>query len=91
MRKLVIGVGLIATIGISAGLGANELTTAQDVTATPGQLLVCGTPFATPGASPEASATPILIVDSTPMSGVGAVIASPGAVSSGTCTTEPGP
>ncbi|CAN5470217.1 hypothetical protein BH09CHL1_BH09CHL1_16600 [soil metagenome] len=90
MRKFIVGIGLIATIGVGAGFGANNLTTAQDLTATPGQLLVCGTPLASPDASPGASATPLIIIDSTPMSGVGAVIASPGAVSSGTCTTQPG-
>ena len=85
MRKAAIGLGLITLVGLGVGLGANELTTAQDMPATPNQLLVCGTPFATPAAS----TTPVLIVDSTPMAGVGTVIASPGAVSSGSCTTEP--
>lgn len=85
MRRVAVGLGLVAIVGLGVGLGANEMTTAQDMPATPSQLLVCGTPFA----SPAASTTPVLIIDSTPMAGVGTVIASPGAVSSGTCTTEP--
>jgi hypothetical protein len=91
MRKAVIGLGLVGVLGLGIGFGANEMTNAQDITATPGQLLICGTPLATPegGASPEASATPGIVMNSTPMAGAGPVIASPGAVSSDTCETEP--
>lgn len=91
MRKIAVGIGIVALVGLGGGLSANQLTNAQDATATPSQLLVCGTPFATPetGASPAADAAPMYAVDSTPMAGIGVVQASPGTTSSGTCTTEP--
>lgn len=85
VRRLAIGAGIVAISGLLIGAGESGFTSAQDSPATPSQLLVCGTPFATPAPN----ATPIYSVESTPMAGVGFILASPGAVSSGTCTTEP--
>jgi hypothetical protein len=83
MRKLLIS--FVCVLALSASIVGSHFTTAQETPATPGARLVCGTP----AASPEASATPILVVEGTPIVGMGAVVASPGTTVGDECAPLP--